>query len=114
MEKTLRDTVLRKTIEDLEMSEDIVEKVISWSYKNANEATKTNSEVEISGLGVFKVSTAKVRRRIKMLERVILQLNTNIQQGKSKSSINDYIKIESCMDSINYCNSKNKDEDRTK
>lgn len=110
MEKTLRDTVLKKTIEDLEMSEDIVEKVVSWSYKSANEATKTNSEVEISGLGVFKVSPAKVRRRLTMLERVIRNLTLTLQEGKSRNPENDQVKIDGCKESVQYCNSKFKNE----
>lgn len=114
MEKTLRDTVLKKTIEDLEMSEDIVEKVVSWSYKNANEATKTNAEVEISGLGVFKVSPAKTRRKLVTLRRIVERITANIKEGRSKNPENDQVKIDSCLESIEYCNSKSKDENRAK
>ena len=114
MEKTLRDTVLKKTIEDLEMSEDIVEKVVSWSYKNANEATKTNAEVEISGLGVFKVSPAKTRRKLVTLRRIVERITATINEGRSKNLENDKVKIDGCLESIEYCNSKSKDENRAK
>ena len=114
MEKTLRDTVLKKTIEDLEISEDIVEKVVSWSYKNANEATKTNSEVEISGLGVFKVSPAKRRRRIITLERIVERITATLKEGRSRNPENDQVKIDSCKENIEYCNSKIKNENTAK
>lgn len=114
MEKTLRDTILKKTVEDLSLPEDIVEKVVSWSYKNANEASKVNNEVEMSGLGVFKVSNAKLKRRIIRLEELIGNIKRKIEEGRSKNIENDYEKIESCTERLNYCKSKLKDEDRTK
>lgn len=109
MEKTLRDKILKKTIEDLNLPEEVVEKVVSWSYKKANEATKTNSEVEISGLGIFKTSPAKIKRRVARIETILMKLSNGINEGRSKNVTKDYIKIEACMDNINYCNSKIKD-----
>ena len=62
-----REEILKKTAEEMELPLDEVEKVVSWSYMKANKAMKEVRHIEVSGLGKFMVSKAKMRRRLKSL-----------------------------------------------
>jgi len=52
------------------ITESIVEAIIKHQWRLANEATKHNKEVEISGIGKFYVSRNKTIKRILHLERI--------------------------------------------
>lgn len=67
-----KDFLLKKTAEDLELPEDLVERVVGWSYKEANIAARERCEIEFSGLGKIYVSTSKVKRRLSKIERDLI------------------------------------------
>ena len=66
--KSTKEKIVSKVAEELQFPEEVVESVIAWSYKKANQAATTNKEIEISGLGTFKLSQAKVKRRLEKLQ----------------------------------------------
>lgn len=113
MEKVIREVILKRTIDDTGASEDIAEKVISWSYRKANEASRSYKNIELSGIGVFKVSPSKAAKKIRSLERMVELLEDRIAHGQGNREA-DEKKIEGCKEAINYCLSKLSDEDRVK
>lgn len=58
-----KEVIIKDLATNMEVSIETVEKVISWAYMKANLAIKEKREVEMSGLGKFYISQAKVRRR---------------------------------------------------
>lgn len=72
---SIKDELVKKVSEELEINENVVEKVVSWSYKKANEAMSINNEVEISGIGKFMLSKAKLNRRIGRYEDMVRRFN---------------------------------------
>lgn len=67
---SLTDFFTKKVALKTLVSESTVEAIIKHQWKTANEATKKNEEVEISGLGKFYVSKTKTLKRIENLERI--------------------------------------------
>lgn len=72
--QAIKDFIIERTSEELEISQETVETVISWSYKKANEASHRVKEIELSGIGTLKLSQAKLRKQIEKLERIISHL----------------------------------------
>lgn len=94
--KAAKDFIIEKVSKDLEIAQDVVETVISWAFKKANEATRSNNEVELSGIGKLQLSQSKVRRQIEMLEKIysrmseeerLLQISTTIADLKTKQCL---------------------------
>jgi len=63
----LKDVLISKTATKLSCSEDTVDKVIGFQFKEAKDAFKQYSEVEISGFGKFTISQPKVRRKLRRM-----------------------------------------------
>lgn len=76
---TPKEDIIKSISEQMEIPSEIVEKVISWSYMKANNAVKNKKEIEMSGLGKFMVSKAKLKRRIDTIENNI-KTNPNPQR----------------------------------
>lgn len=68
--KSIKDFILEKTATELQFPQEVVDRVIGWSYKKANDATHTNKEVEISGIGKLQLSQSKLRKNIDKLEKI--------------------------------------------
>lgn len=66
--KSLKDFLIEKVADDLQFPLDIVEAVIGWSYKSANEATKSHKTIELSGIGKLMLSQGKLKKRLLSLE----------------------------------------------
>ena len=66
----LKDFLITKTSQELDINEDIVDRVISWSYEQANKATLVHSEIEFSGFGNVFISQNKIKRRKSRLEEI--------------------------------------------
>lgn len=61
------ELAIRKAAVQLNIDESIVEKVINYKWKSVHEAHHTNSAVEDSGLGTFKVRPPRVKEKINRL-----------------------------------------------
>ncbi len=68
--KAVKDFIIENTSRDLKFEQEIVETVISWAFKKANEASHNNKEIEISGVGKLLLSQAKLRKQIEKLDRI--------------------------------------------
>lgn len=84
---------MRMTAEELELPLDIIETVIGDSYKNANKAARTTSEIEISGFGTFIVSQNKIRRKIKYCEKAIEAISQREQTPNNVEKLQFYIEL---------------------
>lgn len=62
--QSVKDFIINKTSQELEIPLETVESVVSWSYKKANEATQRVREIELSGIGTLRVSQSKLRNRL--------------------------------------------------
>ncbi len=69
--QTVREFVSQKVSQELQFEQEVVDQVISWSYKKANEAVKTYKEIEISGIGKMMLSQPKLKRAIEKNERIL-------------------------------------------
>jgi len=103
-EKKIKDRLLEKTAEDLGQPLNIVEDTMRWMFKDMTKAFKIYEQIEMSGFGTFLMSQAKLKRRIKKLERILGYL-------KDKLPTEDVIeKIESVNNSLQYYYSKQTNE----
>jgi hypothetical protein len=104
---SLTDFFTKKTAVKTLTSESIVDAVIKHQWKSANEAVKTNNEIEISGIGRFYVSKAKVRKRLIKLEEIQRAYAKIIETSDDEKKVNSTkLKLASITERIN--NLKNK------
>lgn len=80
----LKDTLLSKTAVDTGQPKDIVEKVISFQFRDVLKMLRELKEVEITGLGKFMISNSKLRRRIGRIEEIVFNLETGLAKGITK------------------------------
>lgn len=76
----LRDVLITRTAIKTLQSETVVDKVISFQFKDANEAIKNCNEVEISGFGKFIASPTKMRKKIKKMELIVGRIESILQR----------------------------------
>jgi len=95
-----KDWILASVSEDLQIEESICDRVISWSYEQAKEATKTCSSVELSGFGKLLVTAGKLNRRLERRQS-LLDYHLSLPEGERNSK-----KIQSLEEEINYLNTK--------
>lgn len=64
------DSIISKDCsEALGINLDLVEKVIRFQFKSANEATHNSTSIELTDLGVFKATKPKLNRKFKTITR---------------------------------------------
>ena len=62
------------------VTEDIVEKVIMFQFKDIKEATHTYEQIEISGFGKFMTSRKKIERKKEKLEAVLENMKKKFEE----------------------------------
>ena len=92
----VKDFILRKVSEDLELDHSLVETVISWSFKKANEAVYNKDEIELSGFGKLQLSQAKIRKYLKTLELMKSRMENNPKLPSVEKTIEE-IKKRQCL-----------------
>jgi nucleoid DNA-binding protein len=95
-----KDWLLSSVAQDLEIDEAICDKVISWSYEQAKEATKTSSSVELSGFGKLLVTAGKLNRRLQS-KQSLLDFHLALPEEEK-----NHKKIATLREEINYLNTK--------
>lgn len=75
----LKGVLITKTAIKTLIAEELVEKVISFEFKDALQALKQHHQVEISGFGRFMISPNKTAKKVVKLERRIEYINLKIQ-----------------------------------
>lgn len=88
--KSIRDFLNEQVSQDLQVPLEIVENVISWSFKEANRACEHNKEVEISGIGKLMISPGKLKKRIQSLERMDQSIQ---EEGRKKQEVQELLRI---------------------
>ncbi len=74
---SIKDWLIMQTAKDLEIDENVCDKVISWSYQKAREAAKHANSIELSGFGKLLFSPTKASRRA---ERALFRIG-NLSAG---------------------------------
>lgn len=95
-----KDWLLSSVSEDLGIDEAICDRVISWSYEQAKEATKTVSSVELSGFGKLLVTAGKLNRRLQG-KQSLLDYHLSLPEEEK-----NHKKIEALKGEIEYLNTK--------
>lgn len=97
----IRDAIISGIAKDMELPLELVDRVVSNQFKQANAAAKVHNEIEISGFGKFRISQSKIKRRLtKMynvkggLERMLTSADTQekvIVYNKKLDNVAAYI-----------------------
>lgn len=95
-----KDILIQKTAIELGQPEELVNKVVSYSYKQLSEASKIHDQLEVSGFGVLLVSAAKLKKRIAKNERI---LNYLLALEQTEETL---IKIENVKKYLEYYNTR--------
>lgn len=90
-----REDIIKAIAEDMSIPAEEVEKVVAWSYMQANKAVREGTQVEITGLCKFYMSPTKVKKRIAKLERA---LDNNPTEKKEKQLREELEIIKSKLD----------------
>lgn len=111
----VKDVLITRTAIKTLKPEQIVEKVISFQFRDAREHTRMVDEIEISGFGKFIRSKAKTARKLNKLnaakERLLLNLQDDDRSIEQKEAIRE--KLSAMEISIQFLQDKyNKDENR--
>lgn len=78
----------------MELSEDIISKVIAFQGEDGLKAVKQHHEVEFSGFGKFYLSQARVKRRIDNLQKMLGHLkNKPVLDERKISGIEKELEI---------------------
>lgn len=113
----LRDVLITRTAIKTLQSEALVERIISFQFKDANESIKIYNEVEISGFGKFTLSTRKAKRKIDKLYLINSRIDKLLEnQSLEEKDITSFNKKKTSNDVIiKYLQTKlDKHEDRCK
>lgn len=78
----LKDVLLKKTSEKTILSEDIVEKIISFQFKEARDRMHDFNEIEISGFGKFQVSQKRLKDNVREIQAIVVNLEKAIIMSK--------------------------------
>lgn len=100
----------RKTSVTLNISEQIVDEVITHQWKSAQDAVKRSNSIEISGLGKFVVRDKSVNSKYKTLLKNKEFLENKAEKLKSESNFKEleFIekKIKDIIEDIEYLKQK--------
>lgn len=67
----IHTTLTRKTSVTLNISEHIVDEVIAFQWREAHEASKNFSTIELSNMGYFRVRPGMLQRKIALHEKYV-------------------------------------------
>jgi nucleoid DNA-binding protein len=76
----LKGVLITRTAIKTLVPEDIVEKVITFQFKDATKAMKQHEQIEISGFGKFMTSPRKIEKKIAKLEETLMGMNTKLKE----------------------------------
>lgn len=86
--KAIKDYLVKYVAADTNLPESVVDGVVMWAYKDARDATATNSSVELSGFGSLLVSPTKLKKRWKKFDNI--QNNISMNLGKCTEGMRSY------------------------
>lgn len=86
----LRDVLVSRTAAQLETDQSLVDKVITFIFKDAGKAFKTSNSVELSGFGVFKYSLRKLKKDLERKEVIVADLKLIQDPSKKEKELLEY------------------------
>lgn len=93
---SVKDFLIRKMSIKLNMSEQIIEKIISHQFQSASEAMVINKSVEISGFGKFffndKKAVTRMKRNISKKEVFTAIMNNEAETDRRRKSAETKLK----------------------
>ena len=78
---TLREHKVKKMALGLVVSERVISQVITHQFNSAEDATKTNNSVEISGFGKLIFNKSKAEKHVEKLEKIKKVYEQHIDEG---------------------------------
>lgn len=84
----VKDFLIKKTAEDLDLPVEVVDRVIMGEYKKFNKATKWCDTMEISGFGTIYVSQPKVKKKIVNRQMWLDKQIAELQEATDVTTIN--------------------------
>lgn len=106
-----RDVFITRTAIKNLTSESVVEKVVSFQFREILKALKVHSTVEISGFGTLQISQSKLRKRLKKLKIVEISIVSILEKEMTIEQRVDYEKrLLGVKEKISYLNQRLKDE----
>jgi len=103
MGRMVRDDIIQKTADELELPVDVVHKVVMNQFKQIHNATRVYSEIEVSGFGKFMQSQNKIDRRIIAMEKIIAFNEKKLEKATTQEeTIAATTKIEECKADVTF------------
>lgn len=111
---SVRDYIVRRLSSRMRISEADISAVIVHQYSTGNSSTRTNNEIEFSGLGKFMFSPKKALFRAKKLLSIKEKILFLRQKDILPSKIEEYNKkLESLDEELKYIETKTNELDTT-
>lgn len=85
MAKTVREKLVERVAEQMELPVEFVNSVVSFQGEDAAKAARIYNEIEFSGWGKFWLSKTKTRRKIVNMEK-------KLEEGRVKEDVESYKK----------------------
>ena len=103
MGRMVRDDIIQKTAEELDLPVDLVHKIVMNQFKQINAATQVYNEIEVSGVGKFIQSQNKIDRRIRSLEKIIAFNEKKLEKATTQEDvIAATTKMEECKADVDF------------
>lgn len=86
---SIKDLLIRTTAVKLSIHEKLIEKVVDYQFKSAQEAMGTNHTVELCGFGKFVFNNNKAKKKLVSLQKTvdILQNELDHPETAKKSPV---------------------------
>lgn len=97
----LKDQLIKKISEELQLPEEMVDKIVMWSCKDVHDAFSLYRSVEISGFGSMEIYPRKAQKRLRYLEAI----KNNVEKNPIISKQNTEM-LASLEKDIEYINKK--------
>lgn len=81
----IKSILITKTAIKELVSEDIVDRVINFQFKDFRDMVHEHDQIEISGFGKFLVSPNKVAKKINQMERAISKFQAKLNEQPDAS-----------------------------
>lgn len=101
------DSLIKKTAEHLDYTEEVIHAVIYHQWKNLRDNMETCNTLEVSGFGKFSVRFNKIKKRLSKMqdiERAYLKQRDKLESGPEMEKLDK--KIAACQADILYLTRK--------
>jgi len=93
-----KEYFIEQVASQMDLSEDLVSKIVNFQGEDALKAVKKHAEVEFSGFGIFYLSQTKLKKRINKINRILEHLD---KKEKTELLLNKISSIRKELDELN-------------